>query len=90
VPVARLLALAAVGLLAVGMGWGQWGTPAPLRKPWLWGFLGSPWYFVWATVLLFVATVFVFAADRIALGLALVGVTAAAAALWFYRYRGGR
>jgi hypothetical protein len=72
------------------MGWGQWGTPARLRKPWLWGFLGSAWYFVWATVLLSVATAFVFTADRIALGFAFVGVTAAAAGLWFYRYRGGR
>jgi hypothetical protein len=52
--------------------------------------LGSPWYFVWSTALLFAATVVVFAEDRMALGFAFVGMTGASAGLWFYRYRGGR
>jgi hypothetical protein len=90
VTAAGLLALAAVGLLTAGMGWGQWGTPLQLRKPWFWGFLGSPWYLVWATALLVAATVVVFAEDRIARGFAFAGVTAASAGLWLYRYRGGR
>jgi hypothetical protein len=61
------------------------------RKPWFsWVPLGSTWYFVWSTALLFVATVIVFGEGRTALGFAFLGVTAAAAGLWLYRYRGGR
>ena len=90
--VARNLALAAVALLCIGSGgWRWYTTPRQQRKPWFsWMPLGSTWYFTGSTVLLFVATIIVFAEGRAALGFAFVGVTAASGGLWFYRYRGGR
>ena len=89
--VARLVALVAVGLLTFGAGSAWLWTPTRLRKPYLsQGPLGSPWYFVWSTALLSVATIVVFAEGRIALAFAFLGVTAASGGLWLYRSRGGR